>query len=274
MNSDDRQPPRADRTLPDDVIVDSRLDLDRLWRDFEIFEALHHSTTIANPFTSDDLDAVVDLMAPQDGETFLDVATGSGELLRRVTKRTGAPAVGVDLSPWMIRNAATHPTSPGSATWVVADGAALVDRGEVIDLAPTYGLIACLGASWIWHGLAGTIAAVAKRVSPCGRVAIGDMHLRAGIDPNDAPAGFRSGDGGDAASLLAANHLRLIGTVTASDEAWDDYIRQTTIDAERWQATFPGPDADRFVAEQREWILDHERDRPWRSWTVWVAQAP
>ncbi len=263
--------PSNERRLPASVGVDAELDVDRLWEDFEIFEALHHSMAIANPFTSDDLDAVVALLDPQPGDTVVDIATGSGELVRRLVAHTGASATGIDLSPWMVRNAARAPAAAPPIRWVLTDGRHLAERRSSLGIAGEFDLVSCLGASWIWHGLPGTVAALAALVAPGGRVAVGDMHVRADCDPSEVPPGLRREAKTAPEELFGRHGLRLLGSVTATDASWDAYLARTATDARTWQARFPGPAADRYVAEQADWVDDHHRDRRWRSWTVWVA---
>jgi SAM-dependent methyltransferase len=43
----------------------------------------------------------------------------------------------------------------------------------------------CLGASWVWDGLEGTVAALVAGVRPGGHVAVGEVYRRAGADSAD-----------------------------------------------------------------------------------------
>ena len=88
--------------LPSSVSIQPGLDVDDLFERFEVFEALHHGLEIASPMSSADLDAVVDLLEPVDGDVAVDLACGGGALLLRLAQRARIRGSGVDLSPWMI----------------------------------------------------------------------------------------------------------------------------------------------------------------------------
>jgi len=183
-----------ERLLPAEVEILPGVDVASLWDRFELFEALHHTAhntaddtahntatpgpgAIATPMSSADLDGVVEAIAPQAGERALDLACGYGELLRRLRSRVMIAGRGVDLSPWMLAAAAR--TGETDLGWTLGGAKEYLARTPT----PAWDIVCCLGASWIWYGLHGTIRAVAAATAPGGRVAIGDLHLRDGIDP-------------------------------------------------------------------------------------------
>ena len=58
------------------------------------------------------------------------------------------------------------------------------------------------------------------------------------------------------------------------DAGWDDYQARIEDSAVSWYDLHPGPEAERFLAEQRDWRRDHDRDRDLLKWTVWTARVP
>ena len=249
------------------ISVHTGLEVAGLWDRFEIFEAFHHTMTIDNPMTAANLDDVVSLLAPTNGETVLDLACGHGELLRRLRANADVSGRGVDLSPWMLRTA--HRLSQESAPdlqWVLADAK---DHGG----DATLNITTCLGASWVWHGFAGTVRALAKRTSPGGRVAIGDMHLRDGLDAATVSQSYGAIESIEELEATFGDHgLDIIGRVNTSDADWDDYLSRTRTAVTAWAQRYPGERADSYVAEQRSWEDDHARDREILTWSVWVAE--
>lgn len=234
---------------------------------FEVFEALHHQMQICNPMAESDLDAVADHLAADlsDDGMAIDVACGYGELLFRLAaRRPRITGVGVDLSPWMLRSAvAAVPERAPSAdlAWYLSDGAQVADHlsAQACDVA------CCLGASWIWHGLNGTVRAMASLVRPGGRVAIGDMRTRHGVTSDDLPEKFRRVTGLAEQEALFGHHgLRIVDRIDTADEFWDAYIARTRECATSWHSSD-------YVDVQREWEADHERDLPLLTWSVWIA---
>jgi SAM-dependent methyltransferase len=234
------------------------------WARFHPFEALHHLHTICNPLSSDDLDRVIDVLDPRDGDRVLDVACGHGELLHRMTLHAALEATGVDLSPWVLLRASAKAPK---VTWWLGGGADLPETRA-------WNLAMCLGASWIWDGFLGTAEALAARTMTGGRIAIGDLRLRT---PQDRAA---LGDAPEAASLteeeqIEALHslgLRPIDQIVPGESGWRRYHELVVESARTYAQTHPGdPTADhRAMAES--WMRnDYERLRTHLTWTVWVA---
>lgn len=253
--------------LSQDIDVVAGTDIDGAWDRFEIFEALHHTMTIDNPMTSADLDQVLDLLAPCDGESALDLACGHGELLRRMRRQATIDARGIDLSPWMISAAHRYATAEQlDVRWTLGEA-----RHFAAD--KTFDLVTCLGASWIWHGYNGTVRAVAQRTAPGGRIAIGEMHLRDGVDADDvAKTHGRVTSQPELDEMFEAHGIEVIGRIRTTDEAWDDYLARTRHAATEWARLHPGPRAARYLVEQHAWEHDHQRDREVLTWSVWVGR--
>ncbi len=266
------------RDLPADVFVQSGLDVDELWERFEIFEALHHSLSIATPMSSHDLDRVVHLLRPSPNDQVLDLACGQGELLVRMRRRAAIHGVGVDLSPWMIAAAADR---DNDLEWVLAEAKRLLSTRDADDSLvedPAGGVVAdhrwdtvcCLGASWIWYGLRGTIRTVAELVSPGGMVAVGDMHVRPGVDPQLILESHGRVDSlADIDGWFTDNGLEVLDQVSTSDESWLAYHDRVDGAASSWGESGT---AGRWRAEAQAWRADADRDRDVLTWSVWVAR--
>jgi len=255
--------------VPRAVTVQDDVDVDDLAERFEIFEALHHTMRICNPMSSEDLDRVVDLLYVRDGHRVLDIACGYGELLIRLAERADVVGTGIDLSPWMIRTAFTEASErvpDVDLRWELSEAKEAHADGE-------FDRVLCLGASWIWLGLNGTLRAMVQRTKPGGMVAIGDMHTRPGVDPAAVAATHGRVDSLDDQEALFARHgLEIIERVATEDSSWDDYLARTKLAASGWLDDHPGPRAQQYVDEQRQWQSNHEQDKPVLTWSVWVAR--
>lgn len=255
--------------LPSDVLVLPDTDVEGAWERFFPFEALHHLHTICNPMRSAELSAVVDALAPEDRDRAVDVACGHGDLLLDMARRASIDGVGVDLSPWVVlraRDRASNLNLSGTLQWWLGDGRS-VPRTHRWDIAT------CLGGSWIWHGFEGTTRALAARLRPGGRLAVGDLRLR---DPADRERLQEAGapEAATASSveqraLLNRLDLEVITEIVAPDAAWEGYHHQVIASADAYAKEHP--DAD-YRALAATWMEDFQRDRQTLAWSVWIAR--
>lgn len=256
------------QTLPPEVTVLPGTDVEGAWDRFEIFEALHHGMRICNPMLDDDLLAVLEYLDPAPGDRMLDIACGYGELLIKAAERTAVAGVGLDLSPWMLVRAAAEarrrvPTA--GLQWWLGDGKALPDGA--------WDLVACLGASWIWNGFAGTCRALAGRTRPGSSIAVGDLVLKESADPDTVAATHGKmltiTDQHDLLRDAGFEHLERIRVPDTSFEAYDERIAAS---AREWCVLHPGSRAEEYLAEQKRWAVDHRRDRQFLTWVVWLGR--
>ena len=247
----------------------SVLDLDDLWERFEIFEAMHHSQHICNPMTEAQLQQVVDALHFDAGQRVLDVACGPGEVLIRAHEHGVAESLGLDLSPWMLQKAAQRTRqrldvgSP-SPRWMLVD-AAKVDPGR-------FDRVLCLGAEWIWHGMHGTVAALAERLEPGGRIAYGGPRLHFDADPEATTEMFgRLETARDVEARLIECGLEPVERIDPDEAGWRGYLDRGRADVTAWADRHPGPRSDRWVTEQAEWRERYEAERGMVGWSVWIA---
>jgi SAM-dependent methyltransferase len=144
-------------------------------------------------------------------------------------------------------------------------------------LAPErYDAALCLGASFVWDGLAGTLAALVPVVRHGGSVAIGEPYWRTWPLPPD----YDPGPGYDFVTLaetVARFESAALTPVTVIDASLDDWDRYSTLHwlaAEDWLAEHPdNPDAPAIRAEHeqfRDRYLRWERDL--LGWAIVVAR--
>lgn len=262
-------PAAAFPQIPDTVDLLPGTPLADLWDRFEVFEALHHSTQICSPLTTEHLDQVVTGLAPRDRDRMLDLACGYGELLLRCVEHAAIEGIGIDLSPWMLVGATgqTSRRAPDAKLhWVLGEA-----RNYVIDRQ--FDIVTCLGAEWIWHGFNGTVRAIATRTRVGGRAAVGAARLSHGADAADVAARHGHVETVDEMeNTLAKYGLELIDRIDPDDANWDDYLERTATAARTWAVDHPGPRAERWLADQQDWKEARERDREIIGWSVWVVR--
>jgi hypothetical protein len=188
----------------------------------------------------------------------------------------GASGVGVDLSHVFLaaaRERALDLSVSDEVTFVQGDAAAYEAEPGAFDIA------ACIGATWIGNGIAGTIELLRPAIRPGGRILIGEPYWS---EPPPAEAvaalGFSSAD--EYASLAGtldrfeAADLELVEMVLANQDTWDRYeaSQWTTIAA--WLAANPD---DPDHAAMRTFLDENRRTyltwgRRYLGWGVFVTR--
>jgi len=161
--------------------------------------------------------------------------------------------------------------------------AGLADRIEIVEgdaaafpLEPAaWDAALCLGASFVWHGLEGTLAALVPTVRPGGHVVVGEPFWHAwplpeGVD-DDGYVPLR-----ETVARVEAAGLALVTLIASSEDDWDTYESLHWRALEEWLAEHPrDPDSvairERLEA-QREAYLRHERAL--FGWAIFVGRVP
>ena len=255
--------------LPESIEVLPGTDVEGEWERFEVFEALHHGMRVCNPMSGADVTAIVERVEPRAGESVLDIACGHGELLIQLAERAPIRGTGVDLSPWVLVRAqreAAGRVPIERIRWVLGNAHELpLDR---------YDIVTCVGASWIWHGFTGTVAAMADRLHPGGRIAIGDLRLKEDRDLDEVVETYgRVLTADEQASTLADHGFTVIERVDPGVASWNAYQERIADSVAQWRLAHPGDQADRYVSEQERWRRDHDRDMAFLDWSVWIARS-
>ena len=241
------------------------------WRYFDI---THRHHAICNPSSIEKLDELAALLRLDRTSRVLDIACGKGELLVRLAERYGAHGVGVDLSPYHFADARAKlaERAPDATIELIEmNGADYRPPDDTL-----FDCTFCLGASWIWGGYDGTLAALASMTAPGGWVVSGEPFWKRAPDAEylaalgAARATFDTHAGN---ALAGPRHgLELAHAIVSSDDEWDRYEGLQWYAAGEWAEENPDdPDREALLARvhaSRDAYLRWGRDT--LGWAIYL----
>lgn len=207
-------------------------------RIFNVTESAHR---IHNPFTADKFVTLGDALRLMPHDRVLDLGSGSGEMLCTWARDYGIQGIGVDMSQLFSMQATARAQELGVAAqvqFVHGDAAGYV-AGEKVSVA------ACVGATWVGGGIAGSIELLSKSLQPGGIILIGEPFWRQKPLTEDAAKGCGATSVADfllLPELLAYfNGLGydVVEMVLANQDGWDRYEAAKWLTMRHWLAANP-----------------------------------
>ena len=243
-------------------------------RIFNISESAHR---IHNPFTSEKLATLGAALRLEPETGVLDLGSGSGEMLCTWARDYRISGTGIDMSQLFTEQARLRAEDLGVADrveFIHGDAAGFVTDEKV-------GLAACVGATWIGGGIAGTIELLAQSLRAGGIILIGEPYWLRLPPTEDIAKGCLAGSLSDfliLPELLASfGHLGydVVEMVLADPDSWDRYEAAKWLTMRRWLDANPNDDFAKDVRAQL--TSEPERyaayTRQYLGWGVFALMA-
>jgi len=139
---------------------------------WKYYHITHKHHVLCNVMTEQKFERFCQLLNVPKGSRVLDIACGKGEVLVRLAENYGISGVGVDLSPFCIKDCKDKHLQRVPETdlkFIELDGAEYrPESGELFDVTM------CLGASWVFENHAGTLTALKQMTQSGGLVVVGE----------------------------------------------------------------------------------------------------
>ncbi|MEU9833974.1 methyltransferase domain-containing protein [Streptosporangium sp. NPDC048047] len=222
------------------------MDLPRI---FTIRESSHR---IHNPLTEAKLAALGEALRLAPGTRALDLASGSGELLCTWAREHGITGTGVDISTAFTERARARAAELGVAGQV---GFVHGDAGGHVADQPV-DLAACVGATWIGGGVAGTTELLGRSLRPGGLMLIGEPYWRRTPPDEETAKGCHAGGIADFLPLpdLIGRFQDLgydvVEMMLADQDSWDRYAAAQWLNLRRWLDLNPDDELAPAVREE------------------------
>jgi SAM-dependent methyltransferase len=204
----------------------------------------------------------------------LDIASGRGGPALFLASEFGCTIDGIEISPDFHAVAVARIAAAGLSERVsfrVGDGS----KEELP--AETYDAALCLGASFVWGTLAGTLDALEPTVRPGGHVVVGEPYWRSLPLPDnyeERALPFTTLEG--TVDVFESGGLVVTAMVVSSEDDWDRYETRHWDAVEKWVADNPDdPDAGDIRARHERAKRNYLRHgREYLGWAVFVGWKP
>lgn len=241
---------------------------------WKYYDITHRNHVWLNPMLPEKFDRFIQLLNLDSDVKAIDIACGKGEFLLRLAESYQIAGTGIDISPYFIAEARAQyrqRAPEAEIDFIELDGAEF--KPEV---SQQFYLAACIGASWIYGGHAGTLDALIGLIQPNGWVIVGEPFWLGDPSQNylDATETGRHEFGTHYENVKAGEErgLNLVHTFVSTLDEWDMYEGLKWIAADEFARDHPDdPDLEDLqdqVANEKELYLKWGRDT--LGWAIYI----
>ena len=237
-------------------------------RYYVVAESRHE---LQNPTSEEKIVLLGQRLGLRPGSQVLDIASGRGGPALLLARTFECSIEGIELTPDFHTPAVERAAERGLSHLV---SFRLGDASNVELPSEAYDAALCLGATFVWGGLAPTIEALAGTVRPGGHVVVGEPYWRRQPLPED----YEERDEPyttleETVQVFEASGLPVVSVIASSEDDWDRYETLHWLTVEEWLVANPSdPDADDIRArnqDRKRVYLRHRRD--YCGWAIFVA---
>jgi SAM-dependent methyltransferase len=246
-----------------------------IWKYYAI---THKKHTILNPMSKVKLDGLLSLLDVKEGSRVLDIGCGKGEFLIRLFELFNISGIGVDISPYFIKECKERKNQRirgSDVKFLEMDGAKYKpDKNQLFDLT------VCLGASFTYNGFKETIKALKNMTEPEGMIIIGepywlkepdDEYLKMiGIKKEEYNSHYKNID------IAERKGLNCVYTLVSNNDDWDHYETLQWLSVYNYINSNPddpdNPELLKKIEKAKKEYLLYGRDT--LGWAIYVFKVP
>jgi len=239
----------------------------------------HRRHLLCNPIGTQKFERLCSLLNLKRGSRVFDMGCGKGEFLVRLAELYGVSGIGVDISPYCIRDAREkhkNRVPQSDLEFLEADGAKFKAEPESFDVAM------CIGACWIYGGYRGTVRAMMEMAKQGGLVLVGEPFWLKEPDEEylkTVGAETRARDFGsyeDYVRIGEEQGLTCVYSLVSDRDDWDHYEWLTWWALDDYARACPkDPDVSEFVQRGRREKENYLRwQRETLGWALYVFRKP
>ena len=225
---------------------------------------------LQNPISEDKLRLLGERLRLGTGSRVLDIASGRGGPAVLLAREFGCTIEGIEVAPEFHAVAVERAQDLERVSFRLED-ASRAELGESWDVAM------CLGASFVWGSLAGTLDALEPVVRPGGHVVVGEPFWRRLPLPEDyeeREAPFTTLEG--TVEIMETGALRVVTVIASSEDDFDRYETLHWRAVEEWLAeNGDDPDAPdirgRHETHKRTYLRHGREHLGWALFVGWKA---
>jgi SAM-dependent methyltransferase len=226
---------------------------------------------LQNPLSPDSLRLLGERLRLGPGSRVLDIASGRGGPAVLLAREFGCSIEGIEIAPEFHAVALERAEAAGLGDRVTF---ALGDASHEELAADAYDVALCLGASFVWGGLAGTLDALEPTVRPGGHVVVGEPFWRRLPLPDDYAdrnEPFTTLEG--TVRIMESGSLAVVTVIASSEADFDRYDTLHWRAVEEWLAeNGDDPDAPDIRSRHERYKQTYLRyGREYLGWALFVG---